>query len=188
MEDLGKDLKSSSVGGPAGPEAVAPAGADTTGLQALLGYSSDDRDGEDGSGKDIEKDAALIGNGGEQLAAADLMSGGICNFKQGWRDGRHDRRGGKRGGFSREAHEMRRVQESQRRKREPSLLEKLLAKDIRRDRSYLLQAIRFFVMNEFLTDYGPEKRLVFPKDTLEMAPAPVNVEATADLPCKNPNG
>ncbi|PON66865.1 Nuclear fragile X mental retardation-interacting protein 1, conserved domain containing protein [Parasponia andersonii] len=46
-------------------------------------------------------------------------------------------------------------------KREPSLLEKLLSADITRDKSHLLQAFRFMVMNSFFKD-GPDKRLTFP--------------------------
>eukprot|EP00899_Mesostigma_viride_P021458 jgi/Mesvir1/29313/Mv01571-RA.1 len=44
-------------------------------------------------------------------------------------------------------------------KKPPSLLEKLLAKEIRRDKSYLLQAFRFFVNNDFFSD--PRADLVF---------------------------
>ncbi|KAL1828268.1 uncharacterized protein LOC108209695 isoform X3 [Daucus carota subsp. sativus] len=46
-------------------------------------------------------------------------------------------------------------------KREPSLLQKLLSADIRRDRGRLLQVFRFMVMNSFFK-YQPEKPLMFP--------------------------
>ncbi|PKA50529.1 hypothetical protein AXF42_Ash013744 [Apostasia shenzhenica] len=46
-------------------------------------------------------------------------------------------------------------------KREPTLLRKLLNNDIRRDKSHLLQAFRFMVLNSFFKD-RPEKPLVFP--------------------------
>ncbi|PON59142.1 Nuclear fragile X mental retardation-interacting protein 1, conserved domain containing protein [Trema orientale] len=46
-------------------------------------------------------------------------------------------------------------------KRKPSLLEKLLSADITRDKSHLLQAFRFMVMNSFFKD-GPDKPLTFP--------------------------
>jgi hypothetical protein len=37
---------------------------------------------------------------------------------------------------------------------QPSLLEKLLAKEIRQDMSYILQAFRFFIMNNFFQGHG----------------------------------
>ena len=40
--------------------------------------------------------------------------------------------------------------------RRPSLLRALLAKDIRRERSHLLQCLRFFVRNSFLVNLGRE--------------------------------
>ncbi|KAM1941284.1 hypothetical protein ACFX13_028877 [Malus domestica] len=46
-------------------------------------------------------------------------------------------------------------------KREPTLLQKLLRADIRRDRSHLLQAFRFMVTNSFFKDC-PDKPLKFP--------------------------
>lgn len=46
-------------------------------------------------------------------------------------------------------------------KREPTLLQKLLTADIRRDRGRLLQVFRFMVMNSFFKDQ-PEKPLMFP--------------------------
>ncbi|KAL5801014.1 hypothetical protein ACOSQ3_032646 [Xanthoceras sorbifolium] len=46
-------------------------------------------------------------------------------------------------------------------KRKPTLLQKLLSTDIRRDKSRLLQAFRFMVMNTFFKDL-PEKPLKFP--------------------------
>jgi Nuclear fragile X mental retardation-interacting protein 1 (NUFIP1) len=56
----------------------------------------------------------------------------------------------------------------------PSLLEKLLAKEIRQDMSYILQAFRFFVMNNFFKDQNVEQQqaeekqqLVFPAAAIE---------------------
>ncbi|KAJ4720500.1 Nuclear fragile X mental retardation-interacting protein 1, conserved domain protein [Melia azedarach] len=46
-------------------------------------------------------------------------------------------------------------------KRKPTLLQKLLSTDIKRDKSRLLQAFRFMVMNSFFKDW-PEKPLKFP--------------------------
>ncbi|XP_075492326.1 uncharacterized protein LOC142530388 isoform X1 [Primulina tabacum] len=46
-------------------------------------------------------------------------------------------------------------------KREPSLLQKLLYSDIKRDATYLLQTFRFMVMNSFFADW-PSKSLRFP--------------------------
>ncbi|KAA8544850.1 hypothetical protein F0562_019634 [Nyssa sinensis] len=46
-------------------------------------------------------------------------------------------------------------------KKEPTLLQKLLSADIRRDKSHLLQVFRFIVMNSFFKDW-PEKPLRFP--------------------------
>ncbi|XP_040972102.1 homeobox protein 4 isoform X1 [Gossypium hirsutum] len=46
-------------------------------------------------------------------------------------------------------------------KRSPTLLQKLLSADIRKDKSRLLQVLRFMVMNSFFKDW-PEKPLKFP--------------------------
>ncbi|GMJ14367.1 hypothetical protein HRI_005105900 [Hibiscus trionum] len=46
-------------------------------------------------------------------------------------------------------------------KRSPTLLQKLLSADIRKDKSRLLQVFRFMVMNSFFKDW-PEKPLKFP--------------------------
>ncbi|KAK3014420.1 hypothetical protein RJ639_009089 [Escallonia herrerae] len=50
--------------------------------------------------------------------------------------------------------------------REPTLLQKLLSADIRRDKSRLLQVFRFMVMNSFFKDW-PEKPLRFPLVTVK---------------------
>ena len=47
--------------------------------------------------------------------------------------------------------------------RDPSLLEKLLATDIRAEHSRLLQCMRFFVANNFLQDVGTEPLLYPPE-------------------------
>ncbi|KAL2461070.1 Nuclear fragile X mental retardation-interacting protein 1 [Abeliophyllum distichum] len=46
-------------------------------------------------------------------------------------------------------------------KREPSLLQKLLSSDIRRDKRHMLHVFRFMVMNSFFQEW-PEKPLKFP--------------------------
>ncbi|CAI8595763.1 unnamed protein product [Vicia faba] len=46
-------------------------------------------------------------------------------------------------------------------KKKPSLLQKLLIADIKRDQSYLFQVFRFMKANSFLKDY-PDKPLVYP--------------------------
>ncbi|KAK8916978.1 hypothetical protein KSP39_PZI022721 [Platanthera zijinensis] len=57
------------------------------------------------------------------------------------------------------------------RKREPTLLRKLLNADIRRDKSQLLQAFRFMVLNSFFKN-SPNEPLVFPIITAKDAVAP----------------
>ncbi|KAK9837779.1 hypothetical protein WJX74_004941 [Apatococcus lobatus] len=55
--------------------------------------------------------------------------------------------------------------------RAPTLLQKLLAKDIRKDHSYLLQAFRFLVSNDFL-QHEASRPLVFPNvETVARTPA-----------------
>ncbi|MCL7034013.1 hypothetical protein MKW94_016241 [Papaver nudicaule] len=49
--------------------------------------------------------------------------------------------------------------------REPTLLQKLLSADIKRERSHLLQVFRFMVINDFFKD--PEKPLEFPVVTVK---------------------
>eukprot|EP00271_Cylindrocystis_brebissonii_P002868 TRINITY_DN13633_c0_g2_i1.p1 TRINITY_DN13633_c0_g2~~TRINITY_DN13633_c0_g2_i1.p1 ORF type:complete len:593 (-),score=90.86 TRINITY_DN13633_c0_g2_i1:520-2121(-) len=56
--------------------------------------------------------------------------------------------------------------DSSQRRREPSLLEKLLEKDIRQERSHLLQAFRFLARNDFLVSQ-PFKELKFPEGAPE---------------------
>lgn len=51
-------------------------------------------------------------------------------------------------------------------KREPSLLEKLLSADIKRDKSRLLQVFRFMVLNDFFKQW-PAKPLDFPNITVK---------------------
>ena len=46
-------------------------------------------------------------------------------------------------------------------KKTPTLLQKLLSADIKRDKSHLLQVFRFMAMNSFFTDY-PDKPLTYP--------------------------
>lgn len=46
-------------------------------------------------------------------------------------------------------------------KKQPTLLQKLLSADVRRDKSHLLQIFRFMVMNSFFTDW-PDKPLKYP--------------------------
>ncbi|XP_043707204.1 uncharacterized protein LOC122656658 isoform X2 [Telopea speciosissima] len=49
--------------------------------------------------------------------------------------------------------------------RQPTLLQKLLSAEIKRDKSYLLQAFRFMMLNSFFKDW-PEKPLIFPSVTV----------------------
>lgn len=49
----------------------------------------------------------------------------------------------------------------QQQRRRPTLLQKLLAPDIRAEHSRLLQCLRFLVTNNFLLDYG-RAPLIFP--------------------------
>lgn len=51
-------------------------------------------------------------------------------------------------------------------KREPSLLEKLLSADIKREKSRLLQVFRFMLLNDFFKQW-PEKPLEFPIITVK---------------------
>lgn len=46
-------------------------------------------------------------------------------------------------------------------KRKPTLLQKLLSADIKRDKSHLFQVFRFMVVNSFFKNY-PDKPLVYP--------------------------
>lgn len=46
-------------------------------------------------------------------------------------------------------------------KRQPTLLQKLLSADIKRDKKHLFQVFRFMVMNSFLKDC-PDKPLIYP--------------------------
>lgn len=50
--------------------------------------------------------------------------------------------------------------------REPTLLQKLLSKEIKKDKSKLLQVFRFMVMNSFF-EHWPEKPLEFPVITIK---------------------
>lgn len=59
-------------------------------------------------------------------------------------------------------------------KKKPTLLEKLLSVDIRRDQSRLLQVFRFMVTNSFLQDW-PEKPLKFPPVTIKEVGHEINV-------------
>ncbi|PIA53259.1 hypothetical protein AQUCO_00900085v1 [Aquilegia coerulea] len=51
-------------------------------------------------------------------------------------------------------------------KKNPSLLEKLLSADIKRDKSHLLQAFRFMVLNNFFVEW-PKNALEFPSAAVE---------------------
>ena len=55
--------------------------------------------------------------------------------------------------------------------RDPSLLEKLLATDIRAEHSRLLQCMRFLVANNFLQDVG-SKPLLYPPEAPSAAEQP----------------
>ncbi|KAI9116586.1 hypothetical protein K1719_012753 [Acacia pycnantha] len=51
-------------------------------------------------------------------------------------------------------------------KRSPTLLQKLLSADVKRDKSHLLEAFRFMVMNSFFQDW-PDKPLRYPSDMIK---------------------
>ena len=57
----------------------------------------------------------------------------------------------------------------QARPRPPTLLQKLLAKDIRTEHSHLLQAFRFFVSNDFLV-HASNQELTFPPEPAALPP------------------
>lgn len=59
-------------------------------------------------------------------------------------------------------------------KREPTLLQKLLKADVGRDRSQLLQALRFMVMNSFFKEW-PNKPLKFPSVMVKENGGEINV-------------
>ncbi|KAL4525968.1 hypothetical protein Ndes2437B_g07243 [Nannochloris sp. 'desiccata'] len=106
------------------------------------------------------------------------------------RGGHTTGRGG-RGRGHRDNNESRRQQQHQRQLRQrshekPSLLEKLLAKEIRQDMSYILQAFRFFVMNNFFEGQGDqqqepqqaEDQIVFPVVAMEAGTALTKTDTT----------
>ena len=59
--------------------------------------------------------------------------------------------------------------------RDPSLLEKLLATDIRAEHSRLLQCMRFLVANNFLQDVG-NKSLLYPPEAPSAAEHPPGMQ------------
>uniref|UniRef100_A0A2P2IQ73 FMR1-interacting protein 1 conserved domain-containing protein n=1 Tax=Rhizophora mucronata TaxID=61149 RepID=A0A2P2IQ73_RHIMU len=82
--------------------------------------------------------------------------------------GRFQNRHAKRGRYNRknQSAEQQTLIEKDFLKRNPTLLQKLLSADIRRDKRRLLQVFRFMVVNSFLKDW-PEKPLKFPLVVLQ---------------------
>jgi len=109
------------------------------GLESLLAYASDG-DGDGGGGKRSVQEKTLPLNG--------------CATEKGSERLDHNSKKGPG-----------RVRQSC--TEQPTLLEKLLAKEIRQERSYVLQAIRFFVMNDFFKNYAPGTALLFPENDFE---------------------
>ncbi|KAA0031714.1 putative basic-leucine zipper transcription factor F isoform X1 [Cucumis melo var. makuwa] len=71
-------------------------------------------------------------------------------------------------------------------KREPTLLQKLLKADVRKDKSQLLQALRFMVMNSFFKEW-PNKPLKFPSVTVKENEGETNVVDETPLSTGNFN-
>lgn len=109
------------------------------GLQSLLAYASDEEGDGNGDGVSVKKPIPL----------------NSCATEKGRAKLDHN---SKKGAKMRVRHS---------RIEEPTLLEKLLAKEIRQERSHILQAIRFFVMNDFFKNYAPGTALLFPEHDFE---------------------
>jgi len=117
--------------------------------------------------------------------------GGRDRGRGGYTAGRGGRgRGNRNNNESRQQQQQRRPASLAQAK--PSLLEKLLAKEIRQDMSYILQAFRFFVMNNFFEGQGSQQQrqpqqvgdeIVFPVAAMEEGTAvtetdtPINAAA-----------
>ncbi|XP_031093287.1 putative uncharacterized protein DDB_G0274405 isoform X1 [Ipomoea triloba] len=71
-------------------------------------------------------------------------------------------------------------------KRKPTLLQKLLGADIRRDKQHLLQVFRFMVMNSFFTEC-PEKPLKFPSVIVKESENQNVASEQASPPLKSPS-
>jgi hypothetical protein len=67
-----------------------------------------------------------------------------------------------------------RRQQLEQQQRRPTLLQKLLARDIRAEHSRLLQCFRFIVTNNFLLDYG--------STPLHFPPEPTGIDDGLSLP------
>lgn len=82
------------------------------------------------------------------------------------RDKRHSNRGPDRDNWRSKRQKSRNKEEAPSVKREPSLLEKLLSADVKKDKIRLMQAFRFMVLNDFFKQW-PAKPLEFPIVTVK---------------------
>jgi cleavage and polyadenylation specificity factor subunit 4 len=64
--------------------------------------------------------------------------------------------------------------------REPTLLQKLLSSDVKRDRHRLLHTFKFMVLNNFFSDY-PDKPLEFPSVKVNQIESNIAEEDLDDL-------
>lgn len=155
-------------------EAQASKSVPKEGLDALLAYGSDPDEAVEGGKEPVS--AAGGGSKGVGAPSPPANANGApvdhrkVNFAASAAAGRGTRGGRGRGsqsergrGRGRGANPGRQPWQAPPRPMEPSLLEKLLSKEIRQDRSYLLQAFRFFVLNGFLVNYGNGEPLQFPR-------------------------
>ncbi|BDA48556.1 probable collagen alpha-5(VI) chain at N-terminal half [Coccomyxa sp. Obi] len=141
----------------------------TEGLEVLMAY-----------GSDSETDAVEQRQG---LHADDAMQEERPSPQgrgRGGRDGGRDRGRGRHGQRGRHPRQGGRTQAAsqQQQQRRQTLLQKLLAPDIRAEHSRLLQCLRFLVTNNFLLDYG-RAPLIFPPQPA--APANALPELPAEL-------
>lgn len=123
------------------PQTLSAAGG---GLEALMAYDSDG----DGGGNEDDQGGGGGCRGGD---------GGVIDKKGGLQHSIEEKDSSTKLTSSTRQGRTRQTSASH-----PTLLEKLLAKEIRKERSYLLQAIRFFVMNDFFKNYAPGTSLLFP--------------------------
>ncbi|CAL8463582.1 g3116 [Coccomyxa elongata] len=158
-------------GGEAGPpQKLAKLGAEsgpplTEGLEGLMAY-----------GSDSDPDATEQRQGAHADDVTPEEHPSPQGHGRGGRGQGRDRGRGRHGQRGRRPRQGGRMQGAHQQQRRPTLLQKLLAPDIRAEHSRLLQCLRFLVTNNFLLDYG-RAPLVFPPqptapaDTLPELPA-----------------
>lgn len=178
------------------------------GLDALLGYDSDEEkppkalvtentsrvpideinptavpSGDKPAGEKKKVEFQIDAGAGEKRR--DFRGGGGGERGRGRGKGRGDRGRGRSGADARPGGRGRGVVHQRHqvpaRPQPPSLLEKLLAAEIRQDLSYILQSFRFFVANEFFEGYARGEPLQFPAampETSQEAAAVVVVKPT----------